>query len=79
MLPRWMDKLLSPNLWVLAATLSAVVGIGCIVAGWAGKSHLLLYTGIWLVAPLILGGAILALIVIPVLIVVNRKQKQPPM
>lgn len=77
---RLIDKLLSPDCWVLLATLLAIAGQVCVVTGFLSGNHALMDVGMWLCAPLILGGVLLMVVVIPLLIVdnwkLNRKHKQ---
>jgi hypothetical protein len=70
------DWLLSPNVWVLIASLLGIGGLVCIVTGLLTGSHTLMYSGIWLLIPLFLGGALLVVIVIPLLVVANQKHNR---
>jgi uncharacterized membrane protein len=74
---RLIDKLFSPNCWVLLASLLGIAGLVCVVTGFLSGNHVLMYAGMWLFAPLILGGVLLIVVVIPLLIVANRKHRQP--
>ena len=58
---------LSPNLLVTAASALGVAGIACLVLGMR-------ILGLVLLSPLFMGGLVLMLIVIPWLIVQNRKK-----
>ena len=71
-----MDKLLSPNTWVLFASLLGIGGLVCVLAGTIIGSHRLTYTGMALLAPLIVGGVFLVVLVIPLLALANRKGKR---
>jgi hypothetical protein len=73
---RLIDKLLSPNLWILLVTLLAIAGEICMVTGFIIRSRPLTYAGMWLVAPLVLGGVLLLVIVTPIVIVADRRHKQ---
>jgi hypothetical protein len=70
------DKLFWPNCWVLLATLLSIVGLVCVVTGFLSGNHVLMRAGIWLCAPLLILGGVLLIVVIPLLIVANRKHKQ---
>lgn len=70
------DRLLSPDAWVFGASLLAGAGLVCVGAGILTGRLGLWRLGAWLCAPLILGGVVLVTVVIPVLIVANRKHRQ---
>jgi hypothetical protein len=70
------DKLLSPNYWVLIASLLGTGGLVCVVIGFLTGRQGLMHTGVWLCAPLILGGGLLLVAVIPVLMVHNWKHQR---
>ena len=63
------DLLLAPNLWVGICSVLAVGGIVCLILG---RKTL----GLWLVAPLLIGGVILTIVVIPIVIRANRKHRK---
>jgi hypothetical protein len=72
-----MKALKSPNLWVGIASIAALAGIGCVVTGLLTSNRSWTTVGLWLLAPLILGGVVLVVVVIPMLIRANRR-KPPP-
>ena len=63
------DGLLSPNLWVAVFSVLAVAGIVCLSCGQKT-------IGLWLLAPLVISGIIVIVVVIPILIRANRKHKR---
>lgn len=63
---RLLNRLLTPNLWVAIFCVFAVAGIICFGLGYR-------QLGLWLLAPLIVGGVILFLVLIPILIRANKK------
>jgi hypothetical protein len=73
---RLTDELLSPNLWVIIAFLLGIGGLVCVLTGFLTGVQALLDAGVWLFAPLILGGVLLVVVVIPVLIVDNQKHNR---
>jgi hypothetical protein len=64
-----LKSILSPNLWVGVFSLLTIVGLICIALGYKT-------VGLWLLAPLLVGGLILFVVVIPILIRENRKHKK---
>ena len=70
------DKLKSPNTWGNIFSISAVLGLLCVAVGIAFNQVWLKKVGIALIAPLLLGGLVLIIIVIPILIVANRSKKK---
>ena len=66
----------SPNFWVLAASILAILGF--IVMGVGSITHVsvLKLAGQILIAPIVIGGILLLLIVIPALIIYNREKTQ---
>ena len=72
-MPRLLAKLLSPNLWVLIASLLGIGGLACVLIGFLTGIQALTYVGICLFAPLIVGGVLLLTVIIPILIAANRK------
>ena len=72
-----MKAMKSPNLWVGIASLAALAGIGCVVTGLLTSNRSWTTVGLWLLAPLMLGGVVLLVVVIPMLIRANRR-KPPP-
>jgi len=70
------DEMLSPNFWVWVASLLGIGGIICMVIGFFTGSRALMNIGMWLFAPLFLGGVLLLVVVIPALIVDNQRLKR---
>jgi hypothetical protein len=66
------ERLLSPNLWIAIATVLAIAGLVCLGLGVLLKIPLLADIGIWLGAPLVVGGALLTIILVPVLLLRRR-------
>jgi TRAP-type C4-dicarboxylate transport system permease small subunit len=61
-----LGRLLSPNLWVGVSCVLAGAGIVCVSRGYRK-------VGVWLFAPLLVGGVIVVFALIPMLIRANRK------
>lgn len=70
------DYLLWPNAWVGVLSVLAVVGLLLCGVGFLANVRQLTLIGLWLTAPLQIGGIIILFVVIPVLIVANRKQRK---
>jgi uncharacterized membrane protein len=73
---KFFQRLLWPNLLVGIFSVLALAGIICLFAGYKTA-------GLWLLAPLLLMGLVLIIVVIPILIRANRKHqhrgtKKPP-
>ncbi len=68
-----MNRLLSPDFWIAVSSLLGVVGIVLAITGIMGDIQWAKTAGLLLVAPIILGGFVLALVVIPILIIANRR------
>lgn len=64
-----MDKWLSPNLWVGISSLLGLLGIVVMLAGYRN-------VGFYLMVPLLLGCVVLVCVVIPILIVKNRADRE---
>jgi len=62
------NLLLTPNLWIGTFCALAVVGIICLSLGYRK-------IGLYVLAPLLVGGLISVLVLIPILIRANRKQR----
>ena len=60
------DHLFAPNLWVGIFSVLAVAGFVCLSLGYKE-------IGMWLLAPLLIGGVLVLVVLIPVLIRSNRK------
>lgn len=60
------NALLTPNLWIGAFCAFGVAGIVCLSLGYRK-------VGLWLLAPLLVGGIIAVVVLIPILIRANRK------
>ena len=71
-----MNRLCSPNLWVAIACGSAVLGCMLAVSGTVGDVPILRTVGLALISPIVVGGLVLAIIVIPILVLANRKRNQ---
>ena len=67
------EKLLSPNIWVGVFCLLAVIGIGLQIASVVLELPTLRLVGLGFLAPLLLGGFLLIVVVIPILIVANMR------
>jgi hypothetical protein len=65
------DRLLAPNLWLGIFCVLAMVGIVGLILGY-------IKVGLWLLAPLFIGGLIVVLVIIPLLIRANRKNRHQP-
>lgn len=65
---KWFQNLLWPNLWVGIFAVLALAGVACLLMGYRN-------VGLWLLAPLLLGGLVLIAVIIPILIRVNRKHR----
>jgi uncharacterized membrane protein len=71
-----LDKMGSPNLWITIASLLGVAGIALMFRGFFAGNDGLFRLGMWLLTPLLLGGIILIVVVIPILIRANRRDKK---
>ena len=71
-----LDKLASPNLWVATASLVGVAGLALMLGGFFAGNDGLIHVGMWLLTPLLLGGIVLIVVVIPILIWANRRHKK---
>jgi len=67
------NKLLWPNLWVGIFSALAAAGIVCMLLGRFKNSSELTRIGLWLIMPLVAGGAFLIIAVFPYLIILNRR------
>ena len=67
----------SPNAYIGLASTVGLAGMTCVVAGLSTSNRTLASIGIWLLGPVLVGGVLLALIVIPLLARANRR-KPPP-
>ncbi len=70
------QRLLAPDFWVRAFTVLAGVGMATAIVGFATRWPFLIRLGAWLCAPLIVAGILILLVVFPVLIIANRKQRR---
>ncbi|MDA3961459.1 MAG: hypothetical protein PF961_11765 [Planctomycetota bacterium] len=71
-----MRQLKSPNFWIGIACLLAVIGFSLLMIGWIRDDQLFREIGFWFLGPLLIGGVGIVVIVIPILIMANRKR--PP-
>lgn len=65
---KWSHYLLWPNLWVGIFSVLALAGVVCLLTGYRNA-------GLWLLAPLLFGGLVLIIVIIPILIRANRKHR----
>lgn len=65
---KFLNRLLWPNLWVGIFSLLGIAGIICLASGYRK-------IGLWLLAPLWIGGVLLAVVIFPILIRANRKHR----
>jgi hypothetical protein len=72
-LPQYLS---SPNFWVGVSSVVAATGIALCTIGFAAGLNWLTTVGLWLVAPILIGGVFIALVVVPRLIAANRKQRK---
>jgi hypothetical protein len=70
------QPLLSPNAWVAAFSILAASGILLCVLGVISGATWLTAVGLSMIAPIVMGGVILLFVIVPVLIIANRKQKR---
>lgn len=68
-----LDRLLWPNMWIAVFAATALLGLLSIAVGLLVHVAWLSNLGIWLEIPILASGVILALVVIPILIYLNRK------
>lgn len=66
----------SPQFWVYFLSATAAAGVALSGMGAALNNPSLIHEGIGLVVPLLIGGALIVLIVCPILIVMNRKSRK---
>jgi len=71
-----MNRLLSLNFWVTIFSVLATLGVVLTFVGTLAKISWVRTAGFVLIAPLMIGGLAIALIVLPILVVVNWKRKQ---
>jgi hypothetical protein len=68
------NLLVTPNFWVFVATLLAIAGQVCLVLGFLIADDALVKVGLWLFLPLISGALLIVFVVVPLLILHNRKR-----
>lgn len=68
------DRLSSPNFWVGVVSLLAFVGLLVFVVGKVLGAPQLVIVGKGLVVPTLVVGAVIAIVVIPVLVIRNRSR-----
>lgn len=73
---KFIQHLLSPNAWVGVFSILAIVGISMSAIGLVAQVRQLTVIGLWLIAPLLIGGIVILLVVFPILIVNNRRQRK---
>lgn len=66
----------SPNFWVGIASVLALSGLGVVAAGWLRDDRIIMNIGMWMLSPLLICGVVAFIVVIPILIVANRRR--PP-
>jgi hypothetical protein len=71
-----MDKLRSPNSWVKLFSIAALLGIPCYFVGKLFDLEIVKRIGVILFIPLWAGGFIILIVIIPVLIYKNYKNKK---
>ena len=72
-----MNRLLAPEFWVGISSASAVVGIVLAIVGMVADLSWARTIGLVLIAPLLLGAAFIGVVVIPFLIIHERKSRRP--
>lgn len=72
------EKIPSPDRWPQIAAVVAVVGMCVGLLGVFLRSKSVIYFGIYLILPLLLMGVFLTIVVIPIAILMNRRQEPPP-
>lgn len=72
-----MNRLLSMNVWVGVSCALAVVGILLAVMGTMNNVAWVRTTGLLLISPVVLLGALLVLVGFPLLILANRRHARP--
>ena len=73
---KFSQRLLAPEFWIGVFTLLAAVGLACVAISLATHEPVFFDIGLWLFAPLLVTGALLTLVVVPILIVLNRKHRK---
>jgi len=68
--------LLSPNVWVAIFSILAATGLMLCVVGFVAHIDRLTTIGLWLITPILIGGIIIVLAVLPMLVIANRKQQK---
>ncbi|HLA85744.1 MAG TPA: hypothetical protein VJL29_13215 [Thermoguttaceae bacterium] len=68
--------LLSPNAWVGVFSILAVAGLLLCAVGFVTQVRQFTVIGLWLIAPILIGGIFILFVVLPVLIVANRRQRE---
>jgi TRAP-type C4-dicarboxylate transport system permease small subunit len=71
-----MRRLLSPNTWVAIFSLFAVAGMVLLLIGFYFDIPTVQAAGYALIAPLIIGGVLIVVVVVPILICSNRKSNR---
>jgi hypothetical protein len=69
-------SLKAPNFWVAVLSCMAMMGIAFVFAGRVLNRPSLYAIGMWLCVPLIVGGVLLCVVVIPILMIANRKHRR---
>ena len=67
---------LSPNAWIGLFSIMAVAGLLSCIIGFVAHIRPLVEIGLCLTAPLLMGGIVIIVVIIPLLIVANWKRRQ---
>jgi hypothetical protein len=70
------DRFLSFEFWTNAAACVGAVGIACCGVGFVAHFPALTTVGLWLILPMLLGGLVILVFIIPVLIASNARVKR---
>lgn len=71
----WRDKLLSLDWWKTRLALLAVLGIVLIILGRMIAVRTVVYVGMGLVAPLVVGGGLALVLGVPFLLLAGKRDK----
>lgn len=70
------EYLLSPNAWVGACSILAVLGLLLCAVGFLAQNRQCMLIGLSLTTPILVGGIVLLLVVFPLLMLANRKHRK---